>query len=260
MRRPWTFERRLIGSKGGLLPPGPVGSAAPAPPTTPLTILGSKVLQWCRGDSVNTVTTFDWFDQSGAGRHYTQATAAAQPAYTASDATCGNRGTILFDGSDDNINCASFALPAPGTTPTYIGMIIKQVSWTSADRIVSQDSGTDALIVRQTSASPRLDLFNASGANQNAIATLNTWRFVEAYFSASVADYLTISGTVVTGASAGSNTPSAGRNIGGINPGTPRYGNFHIAEIFYCNADVTAGERTSLASYITDWYGGAVSV
>lgn len=126
-------------------------------PRTPLSILGASVLQWVRADLGVTLDTgvSVWADQSGKGRNYVQATAGAQPAYSGSDATLNGQASMTFDGTDDKLVCSPFTLPAPATTPTWVWLIVKSITWTHLDRIVGDD-GADTHIVYQHGTTRRL--------------------------------------------------------------------------------------------------------
>lgn len=109
---------------------------------------------WYRFGQGITVATgvSQWDDASGNGRHLTQGTAANQPAKQAD-------GSILFDGSNDFLRSAVFAIAQPFTF--YI--LLKQVSWTLNDIYV--DFGSAAAQIYTPIATPQVT-FYASGSAQ----------------------------------------------------------------------------------------------
>lgn len=78
----------------------------------------SAIATWLGGADGFVVT---WYDQSGNGRNLTQATAVAQPAYSAS---LGNgRPGMTFDGVDDYVRSGAFTLDQPHTRYALFRMV-----------------------------------------------------------------------------------------------------------------------------------------
>lgn len=78
---------------------------------------------WLRADLGITIGTgvSAWADQSGSGdanKNVAQATGAAQPTYTATDATFNGKSTLTLDGTDDQLLAAGSWAVAPPTTGT----------------------------------------------------------------------------------------------------------------------------------------------
>jgi hypothetical protein len=234
------------------------GRVAAAAPGSPLTILGAaSVLQWCRSDLGITIGTgvSAWADQSGNGRHYTQGTGAAQASYNATGGPNG-RPSLLFDGTDDFLEAAAFNLPAPGTTPTYLAIVFRIVSWTSNDRLFG-DAATVGVRhgAFMAGASPEIRGQNTFTAIANTGAAVGTYVRGEFYFSNTASDYVRCANTNVTGSNMGNGT-STGRRLGTDGAGPAGVcANIEVCEILYRNADLTAGERTALNAYWTATYG-----
>lgn len=229
---------------------------ATVPATTPLTIISSvTVLQWVRADLGVTIGTnvSAWADQSGNTRDYAQATGGKQPTLTAADATLNNQATITFDGVDDNLDAATFT---PGAQPLFIWAVVKQLAWTSL-KTVFGDSTASHFAVIQLTASPQIGQTNGTQVNANGGAALSSWVRMEASFTASVADYVKLGATTVTGASAGANATSTGRRIA-CNAGGTTFTNIVLAELLYCSGKPSAGELTALDAYVTSRYGAGL--
>lgn len=226
-----------------------------AAPTDPLVTLGANCLQWCRGDLGVTIGTgvSDWADQSGNGFHYAQVTGAAQPTFGATDGP-NSTPALTFDGVDDVLSAAGLNLPAPGTTPTWIWIVLKQIAWTNGRRIVAPVSLTTRVALSQSTLSPSLEQFNGVSANLNNGATLGSWVAVQSYYSNTVNDFIGVNDVaLVTGTSAGNNSGATGRTLGGA--AASLFSNTAVAEIVYANVLPSPGQLASFAAYRLARYG-----
>lgn len=145
-------------------------------------------------------------DQSGNGKHYTQAAAAAQPIVTIGVmGKCG----LLFDGVDDYMDSAC-ATPAPGTT-SWVGFFVFKTQVFAGGNL--RAFGPDQTAILEASATS-LQLYGAgtfgpagSGISLGALVAVDYLR------SNSVADYIRVgSGSVATGVTTG-NATSATKTI-----------------------------------------------
>lgn len=225
-------------------------------PADPATILGASLIQWCRADlgvTLNGSTVAAWADQSGNGHHYAQGIAGQQPLYNATGGPNG-QASMLFDGANDTLSAAGLDLAAPATTPSWFWFIFRQITWTSGDRVFSGAGGMQLL---QNTGTPQLDMFDGSVANGNTAATLNTYLRGEIYFSGSVADYLKLGATSVTGASAGNTNPGAPFSIASNSAGS-QFAHIEVCEFLVADALPSAGQRSSLDAYVTARYGAGL--
>jgi hypothetical protein len=202
---------------------------------TPIT---TNLVAWFRkGRGITAVggAVSAWADQSGNGRHYTQASGGAQPALQAG-------GTILFDGTSDFMATAGFTLVQPFTR--YFR--IKQVTWTSGDYFC--DGGAlNTGVVFQTGVSPSLSLFAGGPAAANAALAVGAWGSAAAVFNGA-SSVLQIDATTATG------NPSTG-NPGGLTLGASfgglgQWSNIEVAEEIVYSVAHDATQRAAVIAYL----------
>lgn len=231
------------------------GSHPNSGPATPLTILGASTIGWYRADQGLTLVTgvSQWDDISGNSRHFAQATDSAQPSY---GATAGPNSTpaITFDGSDDSLQALDIDRPLPGTVPTWIWIVLKQVSWVSTRRIYSNGNSASALCLFQSAPTPGLASYNATISAVLSDLAVGAWGAVTTYFSNSVADYIQINdGTPATGVALGNNGSGTSFTIGsGANS---LYSNIAIAELVFADVLPSAGQIAAMSAYRLSRYG-----
>lgn len=198
-----------------------------------------------------------WNDTTSNAKHYTQATGANQPTY---GSTLLNGYSVLtFDGTNDSLS-STLVTPAPGTTPTWLGAVVRLISWTGNDCIFG-DTQTGVNYPRtfdEFSSSPTVRGY--SGTGKNATMTLGSWFFLQVYWSSSTSDFIKVGPTNVTGTSMGNSYVSTGRMIGsGAGTGyTPA--NIEIAMLMHTAGLPSAGEIARVAAGVTQKYGGSVGV
>lgn len=225
------------------------------------TIISSvTVLQSVQSDFGITIGTgvSAWADQSGAGKDYAQATGGKQPAYAA--AALNGFPTVTFDGVSDNMTSA-LNLGTPGTTPTYVCGVAKQITWNSARRLFGGTSGGSSIILFQTTGTPQILQFNTNTVN-SCSPSLGTWCFFECYFSNTTGDFNHWGSTFTTGANAGNSAAGTGREIGSA-AGT-NFSNVAFAWLCYCNGlpperSTAAGGNNKIVQAVISKYGTAVS-
>lgn len=248
-RRPGSrFSRRRIATGGG---------GAPAP-VTPLTILGS-LAWWVRADLGITLGTgvAAWADQSGNGADFVQVTGANQPALTV--AAINGRDAVTGDGVNDRL-AATLARAAPGTQPFYICLLMRQNAW-SLNRQIYNDGAT---VLHMSATTPNLRTNNAINSTENAAATVGSFKLVEMYFSNSVADYLRIGATAVTGVNTGNSAGTGSINLFGNSAGSTCASSAICEGLMFLGTPTGTGgltgggQRAQLAQYFSDRYGESV--
>lgn len=237
-----------------------VGGAFGSPAeTTPLTIIATKtVLAWWQSDRNVTHSggVASALNSNTGAAHYTAA-GAAQPTYTAADATFNNRPTLTGDGVA-HLMSTTLARPSPSVENTWYYLIVKQVSWSVSGRVI-MGYGATSMCVRQIGSTPLVDHANTTSSSANTTgATIGSWARIHCEF-ANGADRLKV----------GATAEASGVNVGDVDPpdtlmlfGTGSGGNFsNIA--FYagivCNGRPTDPEIAALdAMYNSASHGNGV--
>lgn len=208
-----------------------------------------------------------WRSDFGVSRSGTSATAwldyvgghllgpgGVAPSFSAVDATINGRASITGNGTDQDLRNATLVRAAPGTTPAVIWAIAKPITWANGDPLV-HDTNT-AFSIRQSTSTPRMQIFNASSANETTASTLGVWQRFKAEFRNATTDLLRVGSTEVTGASAGNNTGTGIRLF--VNGAGSAWGNYAIAELALFNAIPSADQNTALDAYVTARYGAGL--
>lgn len=223
----------------------------------PVSIFGqANVLQWCRADRGITLGTgvSAWADQSSGAKHYSQATGSQQPVYNTSDSTLGGQPTITFDGVDDGLSNATFTLPAPATTPTYVLCIWKIINPQTNNQVFGDAAnGAVVALIKDTGNAVR----NQAGAVGASVAfTPGVWYRSYSQFTGSASDVLKVGSASSTG-QAGNNT-APGRALGKSLSNFPC--NMSLYEIVYLSAQPTAPQLAAYDAYVTALTNGTVQL
>lgn len=249
-RRSFAFNRRP-GERNNR---GRIPQGAPAAASTPLTILGSAAW-WVRADLGITIGTgvSAWADQSGNGVNFAQGTGSAQPTLVAG--AVNGQPAVRGDGVDDLL-AASWARGAPGTTPCYIWVVAKQVSWINFRCLCGDySSAANGAAIQNITASPTVRTLQ-NGVNTNNAWTVGSYFRIEWYLDGGAGDYLKI-GTTQTAGSAG-NLASLGTFNLFAAPAATTWANVEIAEAFAFFGTPNAGKRAELDAYCTGRYGAGL--
>jgi len=99
-------------------------------------------------------------DKSGRGNHATQALAGSRPVLRSDS----GRLYLEFDGADDDLMSASFAIAQPWDRVSAV----QQISWTLHDRIFTGVGVPDGGLRQGSSASPGLYLFSGAAGPQSS--------------------------------------------------------------------------------------------
>jgi hypothetical protein len=223
---------------------------------TPLQILGS-LAWWVRADRNVTQSggvVDAWGDLSGNGVNFT-GTLTARPAFVSN--SINGRPSILGDGTNDRL-AASWSRVAPGTQPFYVWTVAKAVTWTLNDAIMGDSVASDGFLITQRVATPGVSQYNGTVVNNNSGLTLGAFKRIETQFTNSVAGYIKIGSTNVTGANA--NNQAGGGTMGLFSGGNAAsFFNGNIAEAFAFLGTPTTAQRSELNYYCSWMYGGGLT-
>ncbi len=245
---------------GVLAPPSVIGTPGAVLPFSlvPLFIPAANIVAGWDARDLSASPVALWPDASGNGFDLTQATGANQPTWGAATGPNGQP-AVLFDGINDSMGNAALDLPVPGTTPTFVWAVYRQVTWALIQRHWNLGVAGNSLAFRPPLAgiSPELQQFAGSFANLNSGMTVNVYKRLEVYFSDSTADFVDVGGVHSTGASAGNVDPAVSVTIG-ANATLLNFGNIQICEYWIFNALPSTAQLAALDAYAAARYGAGV--
>jgi len=218
--------------------------------------LFTGVLQYLRGDLGITQSTGNitgWADQSGNGADVTTAGSSTQIGTVGTG--LNGHASVIADGVNHG-GQYSLDLPAPGTTPTFLWIVWRQLSNAGASPswLSSDDGGACAVQVNVTN-----DLYmNNSIAIGPITTTNNTWTRLEAAFSNSAGNRLKLGSATATG-SAGNTDPGATRGIFSRPTGFNRLNAEMLVHIVLNNIP-SQPTLDAASAAVTSYYGGTVAV
>lgn len=226
--------------------------------STPLTIMapgGGGVVRWVRSDFVTTNAgrCTALLDQSGNGHNLSEV-ASSGPTYTTG--LVDGRPGLVFNGSTHYLENTSYALPVPGTTPTWRWMVARLDTWVNARPFFCSVTGSHQETFFATS-SPQFRNFNGTNGPLNATGlSVGAWRRIEMLYNNSTTDYLKAGSVNVTGTNTG--------NLGGTGGGSrlardsaSSFGAISFVEMVEMTREPSAGEKTALDAYGVGLYPSA---
>ena len=193
--------------------------------------------QMGRGITITGSGVSQWDDVSGNGRHLKQGTDGNRPALQAD-------GSILFDGVDNYLKCDAFTL----NQPESVYLLLKQVSWTSGDRVFDGNASSSGMIV-QTAATPGLTLTsdNVNFVTRNDALALNTYGVVACVING--ASSLTrIGGTITTGNAGAGNM--GGFTLASLGAGNFGWSHIQVKEVVLFPANHSTAQQSSVIQYL----------
>ena len=244
-----TFIRLILSfalalSLGGF---GPVmlPSAVPFEPDQ----LSNPVHFWVRSDRgvarVGSNLVASWEDLSGNG--YNVSEGSNRPLYVA-DQLNGFAG-IRFDGSNDRL---SNSVSGSHAQPFTIFAVMKTVSWTNFDYIITTHSG-NAWETRHHTSSPQIRI-GGDAANVCAVSlAIGTWALVRTYSNgSSTVQEINNDGQPSTcnpGGTAAFDAISLGSST---SPGN--FSNIELAEVLIVGGNISATDLTAIKTYFRERY------
>ena len=177
-----------------------------------------------------------WADQSGKGRNLVQAVGSNQP-------TLDTDNSILFDGVD-NFLAVNFTLNQPET----VYALVKQVTWTSADRILDGQTNIGGTLT-QSGASPIFFPFAGSSAGNNGNLAVGAFGAIAIVFNGASSLSQVGTTTPVTG-NAGANN-MGGLTLGAAGGGIASWGNVAFKEVIVYPTAHDAATRARVICYLS---------
>ncbi|MCE5289814.1 MAG: hypothetical protein LLG14_11300, partial [Nocardiaceae bacterium] len=188
-----------------------------------------------------------WSDISGYGRHLVQATAAAQPVYSAT-AGQGGRPGFTFNGSSHYLKATAFTW----NQSALILFTAKAITASGGSRAMIDGNATgSAQIITDTVTGSNNRIYAGTNLAMAApnVPSFDTWYAWEALFSGNNSGFA-LNGQARTTGAAGSGNPG-GLTVGRAGGGGVAFAAECIYELICANADFTdAGERASAVSYL----------
>lgn len=183
-----------------------------------------------------------WSDISGNGRHLDQTTLNNQPAVA--NSAINSRPAIDFDGSNDSLS-ATFTLSQPVRI-----FCVGNFRATGTQTQLFDGNATNSMRL-YVSGVNQLALF--AGATLSAtVASITGWFVYECVFNGASSS-LIIDGTTLASGNAGSNV-AGGLRLAVLGTGNSNFTNCQIAEVVLYSRAITAGEASSVRSYLGGKY------
>lgn len=225
---------------------------------TPPDIAGNTL--WLRADlgiTLNGGVVETWSDQSGAGNHVTQGTAANRPAYSAAGGANG-RAMLSFDGTNDALVKASFTAALHYTAFA----VFRSTGGAFPQGAFNCDATPRVFQLRYGSAVlAEAIAFDSGGSafTDNQAATASDWNVVEMVRDATTVQVF-VNGT--SGGSTGTTgTPASGTPnlVVGAAAGLSDVLTGDLSECIYYNTALSSSQRSQVRRYLGTRYGITVS-
>lgn len=221
-----------------------IGVPQPAPSAFVPPHLSGCVL-WLRADMGITLVSgavSAWADQSGSGNHVTQGTAGSRPAY-ASNGGPNDAPYVQFDGTDDHLHAAAFALDQP----TEIFVVATPSPSRGAGAILDGEANGSMLVRSNINAI----VIDAGTELAAAGVDVQLWGRFRCLFDGVASEAQVGDAAAVTG--------DAGAADGdglyvGTDGGNAARGDPLIAEIVIFNRELSAAERSLVNQYLKGRY------
>jgi len=246
-----SFECIGIGLGLGLAAP----SASAPVPVNWSTVFPSTLFAIQSDLGITSSTTFTAADQSGNSKDFTSVTTGRPTMGTGPN---GDPESV-FDGSANQLTCATLNLPAPGTTPFFLFLIFRHITFVGSNPVVCGNAAALAAhLIYGVGGSPRL---SANSGTDSAIPaappTIGSYECLEAYYSNTATDYLRRGSSSNTGIATGNNA-STGYAIGGS--GILTKANIGLLAAVGCSALPSGPQIAAARAKVIGMYGGTLIV
>lgn len=223
-----------------------LGYLAPYFVVGPLAIMAGHIRCGYSGDVGLTSTT--WQDQGPSGRHLAGTCSVAA-------AALGGKNCAQMNGTSHRLD-ATFSLPAPGTSPSYIWTIARNDSGGGFSCVVALGLTNDNALIRDSGATELCAVYPGFSSLRHALGfTVGTFKRARALFSNSSSDLVQVgAGAAVTGFAPPTNNAGDGIHLGFSN-GT--YSQTTYAEVWVFDQDPGGTNLAALDAWATTKYNTA---
>lgn len=192
--------------------------------------------QFGKGLTIASGACSQWADTTSNVRHLIQATGSQQPLLQTD-------GSLLFDGSNDFMQTATFTLGQP----TMLYMLFRQVTFTNGDLCCDGFTSTSGNILQDTT-SPNLSISAGTTAATNTGLAVNTYGIASILFNGTTSSFTINKKTPVTG-NAGT-TAMAGFTLGSDSAGANN-ANIQVKEIILFAGAHDLTKQFSVVNYLS---------
>lgn len=196
--------------------------------------------------AVDGATVQQWNDQSGNGRHLSQATAGARPVYRSKDRN--GLPTIKLDGSANFMQSAAWAQAQPIT----MYLVYRLNTWNGSAPLIDLGSATGPaqMMLSPHTSTPTIGLFAGSWADQNISAALGSWNIQVAVFNGVTSNGY-IDGVASSVINPGTN-PAAKITLGQWTDLSAQFSHSDWQEILIFSGTHTAAQRQQMEGYLAN--------
>lgn len=219
----------------------------------PLSIAGCKL--WLDSSDLTTITkdggnlVSQWNDKSGEGNHVTQATGTNQPLWV--DAVRNGKAIIRFDGVDNYMQKTTFAGGSLQPKTIFI------VTTTPADSGIARylfDGGGAATRTAIYSDDTNMNMSTDFASTLSYAKPVDgTWKYWTGKYNGASSDFRENATSKATGATGA--TAMDGITLATRYNFTTSFANIDIAEILIYDTSLSAGDITSIESYLASKWG-----
>jgi len=211
----------------------------------------SGCILWLRSDLGITMDGSNrvskWADQSGIGNDFSQSIDANKFVWT--DSELNGYPGLIADGSSDEMHCVGFTY----MQPIDFYMVVKQISWTSTDRIMGDTAahGYAFNIAQLLVGSPDIAIYSGTDwVCVNSDLTVGSYKLLQATFNGASSLTRVNGGSPVTGnPGVVGSTDLWLASIDGAN-----HGNISFVEIVAYNSAIGDSDRINLQNYFNGKY------
>lgn len=157
---------------------------------------------------------------------------------------------VVFNGVNSGMRSNRFTY----ATPQMVYLVVKQVTWTSLDSIISAAEVDNAMLLQQRGTTPGLKIFGGiTTSDQNNNLPLDTWGIVRACFNGESSSFQINETAQMTG-NYGSTTAN-GIVLGANRFNADKFSNIIVKEAIFRSVADDAATQTKIYNYLSNKYG-----